>query len=581
MTTRPLRKRQSKRLTESEDTEVEVELTDEDGERKQCDFEDVDCLANGGKKVGNFFYCIQKLSDRGANFVLFWVISNDPNVSAGVYLAAYGVDPRGSGHFTYTHAPAGIRALAAPSGAAAAASGGDAFPARYPSPPLSSPPRSLPPLKCTNRGDVLAWLASFCGAELTALPESEVRLPTHQMGSAELRTLLNRLQHAEHHRHHATATSLQPSIGNHMGANYFEYLDFLDYPMRTGSGVSGPSGVVGLCCSGGTAGADAVLVGRGPYGSQQFSLGRLNSSGVMVESVLGSPLSSPTTRIHKGAKVKPTASGTLVYLGDLPNDEREASEPSSMPRFRCGTCGRDDHRQDECPLGCISPPSLIHDPEGDDAHLVDHLILVHDGSTVTAVPQSDNDSPIQETAFADHYYVEMHMLSPQHKLAARAPSAGSPCRPGKPATVDWIHTLPPAGVEHTFRAWYATLTGIIADEPSAVASPVASPSSGVGMIHCGHSFSCSSGCPEGTHPGVTLGLSHKRWVPTGEALSVLHQLVHLDVDLALLERTQISRAVAALRHHHIPAISRAAEDVAERWRSSAEEALGHVDGGHQ
>lgn len=532
-----MRKRQSKRLTESEDTEVDVELT-EDGDQRQDAFEDVGNAYNG-HKAGRSFYCIQKLSDGGANFVLFWVLDpSNPNVSAGVYLAAYGIDPRGTGHFTYTHAPATIKTLALPS----------AVPVGHSSTRLFS----LPTLKCTNRGEVLSWLASSCGAD-TALPEAEVRLPTHQMNAADLRALLNRLQHAEQ----------QPGIGNHL-----DYLEYLDCPMRTASGLSVPAtsgvGGGGLYRTGST-----VLMGRGSLLSQQFSLGHL-TSGVLVESVLGSPTSA-ATRSLKGAKVKPTASGTLVYL-DVPYDEKEASEPSSMPRFRCGTCGRDDHRQDECPLGCISPPSLIHDPDGSaEGHLVDHLILMHDGSMT--LPQSDNDSPIQETAFTDNCFTE-RMLSAQ-MLAARAPSAGSPCRPGKPATVDWIHTLPPAGVEHTFRAWYATLTGVIGDEPSPP-SPVTSPSS-VGAVH-GHSFSCSSGGYPESNSGVA-GLPHKRWVPTGEALSVLHQLVHLDVDLALLERTQISRAVAALRRHHIPAISRAAEDVADRWRSSAEEALGQAEGG--
>jgi hypothetical protein len=64
-----------------------------------------------------------------------------------------------------------------------------------------------------------------------------------------------------------------------------------------------------------------------------------------------------------------------------------------------------------------------------------------------------------------------------------------------------------------------------------------------------------------------------RFTPTAEALAILGQLGTARVQLALLERTPICRAVAALRAHGAPAVAVAAEAVVGRWRALATEAL--------
>lgn len=93
-------------------------------------------------------YCIQKLGVGRANHALFWV----QEATGRSTLAVVGTDARLSGHFTYSTVPG--------------------FPA--------------PPLRCTNRGEVVAWLASIGVVE--SLSESSVALPA--LEAEERRRLL-------------------------------------------------------------------------------------------------------------------------------------------------------------------------------------------------------------------------------------------------------------------------------------------------------------------------------------------------------------------------------------------------------
>jgi len=114
----------------------------------------------------------------------------------------------------------------------------------------------------------------------------------------------------------------------------------------------------------------------------------------------------------------------------------------------------------------------------------------------------------------------------------------------QPELHDWVSALPPQGVEDTVSAWARLLSGHISDvEPPVPSSAAVTPLGGV------------------------------RWVPTGEALAVLNQLAAMNVNLALLEKTRISRAVAMLRTHNNSLIATAAESIVGKWRTCAVAAL--------
>ncbi len=65
-------------------------------------------------------------------------------------------------------------------------------------------------------------------------------------------------------------------------------------------------------------------------------------------------------------------------------------------------------------------------------------------------------------------------------------------------------------------------------------------------------------------------------MPTVEAQMILQQLSVAEVNLALLETTQIARAVAMLRTHSNRAVAVAADGIVAKWRSVAVAALSRV-----
>lgn len=286
-------------------------------------------------------------------------------------------------------------------------------------------------------------------------------------------------------------------------------------------------------------------------------LGRQGSAPLVVpvESVVGAPqpqplvdlgingqsYRSPTKQLLHGAKIKPQA--------------------RMLPKFKCGVCGRDDHGSEECLLSCLSPPALVHNDVADELMLLDVPALsgadaVEDFFMRTA--GNDDDSPMQQDSTFNISAFEAAMpatTSPgpvtQFRAGAGTQVAMPPLDPPtaaasahQPDLLRWVAALPPQGVEDTVAAWARLLSGHISDtQPPGGVSEAWMPAGGV------------------------------RWVPTGEALAVLHQLSLMEVDLALLEKTQVSRAVAVLRAHPSPLIAKAAEHIADKWRTMAMNAL--------
>ncbi len=90
-------------------------------------------------------YCIQKATDGRANYTLFWVVYGGGSKRTPT-LAAAGVDPRQSGHFSYRSVPGAVPGTAL--------------------------------LRCTSRAEVVAWLQAALGVNPSrVVGEAEARLP--------------------------------------------------------------------------------------------------------------------------------------------------------------------------------------------------------------------------------------------------------------------------------------------------------------------------------------------------------------------------------------------------------------------
>jgi hypothetical protein len=376
-----------------------------------------------------------------------------------------GVDRRGSGHFTYRNY-------------AHALGLGD-----------------VPPLRCTNRAEVVSWLATALGAERAA-PEAAAALP--DLGQGDLQRLL------------------APAGKGGGGA--------------PGRGHSTPesAAAMGSASQGGAASGDSEMASGGEEGEEC-------GGAVVAAAAALSPSRSPA----RGGKVKPWG---------------------GAPRFSCGACGRGDHSAGECPLGCGSPPALV-DSRGAGALAFledndDALRLLRDDVAILEGASAGEDSPMQDTLFFDTL-LDFSLPQPGSPGGAAAGSPGAVTQPARrltpaaaaafqhaPHLMHWVSALPPAHTEASFAAWADRLGGHIADAP-----------------------------PPAPASAALTPLGGTTWVPTAEALGILRELGAAEVNLALLERTRISRAVAMLRTHPLPQVAQAAEGLVARWRTSAVEAL--------
>jgi hypothetical protein len=347
----------------------------------------------------------------------------------------------------------------------------------------------------------------------------------------------------------------------------------------------------------------------------------------LAESPFVSPTTAPTggrsspSKVDRGAKVKPGGSSGFLSTAIVNNSNQKttpAATPTQdmqhasslpLPRFRCGACGRDDHATDDCLLNCVSPPTLIHNP-GPDVHAsLDALLLPvaaaanggvggnggqhgtnnaninNDLGLDLLFGHGEDDSPMQDTAF--DAFLDFSFGPGGALLSPSEPSPGTVTQPVRHrilasnnttvmtavASVVGASTIPPpastavatvqyaaqkqqqhhqqasakdtsgGGLEDTIRDWAITLTGNISESLP---------------------FSQGGG----------------RWVPLGEALAILHHLSMLDLSLEVLERTQISRAVAMLRHHTNLSIASAAHALAARWHQYAVAALQNANNSH-
>lgn len=401
-------------------------------------------------------------------------------------------------------------------------------------------PSSSAPLRCTSRADVISWLVATMGVDPRAkpVPESSARLPL------------------------LTVPALLRLLGE-----------------------------------------DAASAGRAGGYTPTPPIGQLplaDSPFVSPTVALGSP-----SKLDRGAKIKPgfSAGGGFHSGAVVANKNQSTTTPSaatpkdlhnsSLPRFRCGACGRDDHVTDDCLLSCVSPPTLIHNP-GTDIHTnIDALLLPvvarnggnggrgHEDNELgldLLFGNGDEDSPMQDTAFDSFLDISFGpggaLLSPSGE-----PSPGAVTQPvrriaqnnthpmtTKTAAVVGTSPMPPppaqgqfsqqkqqqshqqqvskdAGLEDTIRDWAVTLGGNISE-----------------------SLPCTQG--------------GGRWVPLGEALAILHHLSMLDLSLEILEKTQISRAVAMLRNHNNLSVASAAHALAARWHQYAVAALQNANNYH-
>lgn len=126
------------------------------------------------------------------------------------------------------------------------------------------------------------------------------------------------------------------------------------------------------------------------------------------------------------------------------------------------------------------------------------------------------------------------------KLTAEAQAAYT----SQPELLGWVSRLPTAAQEETFKQWASQLMGHISATPPP-------PRSNENQIPV-HGF---------------------RWTPLSEALGILDYLSKAETSLKLLERTQVSRAVAMLRTHPISSVATAAEAIVTKWRSLAQRTL--------
>jgi hypothetical protein len=404
----------------------------------------------------------------------------------------------------------------------------------YISVPGNCPPAATP-LRCTSRADVISWLVATMGVDPRekAVPESVAKLP--QMTVPDLMRML---------------------------------------------GAAAEAGMAVLASGGGPGSYMPPL----PPG--QLPLAESPFVSPVVTTSRGSP-----TKLDRGAKVKPGGGGGPSFLPGAVitnNKNTAANDPSNdvhnavLPRFRCGACGRNDHATDDCFLNCTSPPPLIHNPGTELHSSLDALLLPaagarNNGNATNNENTNDvlgldllfgngeDDSPMQDTAFDAFLDFSFGpggaILSPS---TAGEPSPGTVTQPTRHNNTISMAPPPPAqfsaqkqqqnqqqhasnkdstGLEDTIRDWAVTLGGNISD----------------------------------SLPSIQGG---GRWVPLGEALAILHHLSMLDLSLEILEKTQISRAVAMLRNHNNLSIASAAHALAARWHQYAVAALHNANTSH-
>lgn len=77
-----------------------------------------------------------------------------------------------------------------------------------------------------------------------------------------------------------------------------------------------------------------------------------------------------------------------------------------------------------------------------------------------------------------------------------------------------------------------------------------------------------------THTASSIPLQLAAYIaPPEVALPVLSELLQSGVDLVILETTQLSKVVAELRQHPVPAVADLAGRVVARWRDIALQVL--------
>lgn len=392
------------------------------------------------------------------------------------------------------------------------------------------------PLRCTNRNDVIAWIKASFGVD-HSLHENVVQPPKLSL------------------------EQLQAAMGA-FGTSQSPITDFMN--METAMPI-----------------ASTTFIGNS-Y-DVVYQQGKRASMPSMHDF---SRRSSTSSRPERGAKIKPYGSVDL---------HPAHSAPCNLNlQFRCSSCGLHDHSTDECPLGCLSPPALIHD---DITHpLMEETSLELNHETAAMLLHED-DSPMQGTVFDSLFDINglgsptvaainspgvVNQPPPKVDGARAAAAAASTCghssitalacqnedevrngcvdpqqrnlisqEPSQTSfgTQQQIHwgvdsnNNPSQKLEQTFEAWKTVLSGHISENPATIWST------------------------------QSADVAGKRWVPPLEALAVLQQLGQMETSLALLEKTRISPVVANLRSHPIREISEAAETVVAKWRTMAVAAL--------
>ena len=464
-------------------------------------------------------YCLQKMAEGRTSYALFWVLgSRASGGSCAPILAVVGIDSRSSGHFSYSSVPGNC-------------------------------PSSAAPLSCTSRADVISWLVATMGVDPREkpVPQSSANLPIITV-PAVLRLLGD-----------------DAAIGG-----------MADTPTL-------PSGQLPLAdspfVSPTVAHASPSKMNRGAKIKPGFRSGI--DGGFLPSAVVVNKIQNTTTR--------PSAMTT-------PNDVHSPS----LPRFRCGACGRDEHTTDDCLYSCVSPPSLIHNP-GTDIHTsMDALLLPtaartggnnggndgrgHENNELgleLLFGNGEEDSPMQDTAFDSFLDFSFGaggaLVSPSGE-----PSPGTVTQPAR--------RIAQHNISHPLTTTTAAVVGTSSMPPPPPAQGQF-PQQNHQQNHHQQGF-LDTGLEDTIRDwAVTLGgnISESlpftqgggRWVPLGEALAILHHLSMLDLSLEILEKTQISRAVAMLRNHNNLSVASAAHALAARWHQYAVTALQNANNSHR
>jgi hypothetical protein len=373
-------------------------------------------------------------------------------------------------------------------------------------------------------------------------------------------------------------------------------------------------------------GEEATPVGGGGGGSRYtptLPTGHLPLAESSFGSLSTMARQSPS-KLDRGAKVKPgggngsnvaAGGGSAFHLAAVATNNNKATvttdingtmmhNSSSLPRFRCGACGRDDHATDDCLLNCTSPPTLIHNP-GTDIHAsLDALFLPesdrnHLHSNVNDVlgldllfgHHGEEDSPMQDTAF-DSFLDINFGPGGAHVSPSGGTSPGAVTQPARTPTPTNITAYP-----QTFNT---TAVGGGHGPPRSSLMPPPPPRQPTHFYpqyqqqhqeqhHQQQQNQQASSLEDAIQvwaatlsgnisefiPSTNAGAG--RWVPLGEALAILHNLSMLDLSLEILEKTRISRAVGMLRNHSNASIATAAHALASRWHQHAIAALHHAN----